>query len=47
MGYAFGQYWNVLLAAARSFGLGIIVLAVMILGLYVYRRQKRRHKSRP
>ena len=45
VGYVFGEYWNELLAVARSVGYGFIVLVVLLVALYVYRRRKARKKA--
>lgn len=44
VGYFFGQYWNDLLAVARSFGFGVLTAIVLILATYIYYR--RRHANR-
>src|SRR4028118_1534494 len=38
IGYVFGQYWTELLAVAKSFGYGVIRLAVLVLLAYPLRR---------
>lgn len=40
VGYAFGEYWNELLLAARSFGFIILSLTVVAFGAYLYRRRR-------
>ncbi len=42
IGYIFGQYWNELLAVAKSFGFGIVALVVLVLLAYLLRRRYRR-----
>ena len=42
IGYVFGQYWNELLAVARSFGFGIVGLVVVLLVAFLLRRRYRR-----
>jgi membrane-associated protein len=44
VGYVFGQYWNELLAVARSVGYGFVALVALLIILYVYRRRRARHK---
>ncbi len=39
VGYVFGQYWDELLAVARSLGYGVIALVVLLLIAYVLRRR--------
>jgi len=46
IGYAFGAYWSDLLAAAKSFGYGIVALVVLILTAYLLRRHRRRTRQR-
>jgi membrane-associated protein len=41
IGYIFGSYWSELLAVAKSFGYGIVVLVVLILTAYLLRRRRR------
>ena len=38
VGYAFGAYWSVLLAVAKSFGFGIVALVALSLSFYLIRR---------
>jgi membrane-associated protein len=40
VGYVFGEYWNELLAVARSVGYGFIALVVLFVALYFYRRRR-------
>ncbi len=42
IGYVFGQYWNELLAVARSFGFGVVALVVLVLLAFLLRRRYRR-----
>jgi membrane-associated protein len=42
VGYTFGAYWSDLLAVAKSFGYGIVVLVVLVLGVLLIRRYLRR-----
>src|ERR671916_408518 len=37
VGYIFGQYWNELLAVARSVGYGFVALVALLIIVYVYR----------
>jgi membrane-associated protein len=46
VGYAFGAYWNELLAVAKSFGYSIVALVVLVLVAYLIRRHQRRMKQR-
>jgi membrane-associated protein len=46
VGYIFGEYWNELLAAARSIGYGFVVLVALLVALYVYRRRRRAKNKR-
>lgn len=39
VGYAFGEYWEELLLAARSFGFVVPSLAAVAFGAYLYRRR--------
>jgi membrane-associated protein len=44
VGYVFGEYWGELLAVAKSFGIAIVALVVLVLAVYLTRRyQRRRH----
>ena len=40
VGYVFGQYWTELLAVAKSFGYGVVGLAVLVLLAYLLRRYR-------
>jgi membrane-associated protein len=42
IGYAFGAYWSDLLAVAKSFGLSIVALVILVLAVYLIRRYRRR-----
>jgi len=44
VGYAFGAYWSDLLAVAKSFGLGIVALVILILTVYLIRRYRGRSR---
>jgi membrane-associated protein len=44
VGYAFGAYWSDLLAVAKSFGLGIVALVILILAVYLIRRYRGRSR---
>ena len=44
VGYVFGAYWGDLLAVAKSFGYGIVVLVVLILAAYLLNRRQRRRE---
>ncbi|MCA3748063.1 MAG: DedA family protein [Rubrobacter sp.] len=46
VGYVFGEYWDELLTVARSFGYGVVALVILGLGLYAYRRARRRRQNR-
>jgi membrane-associated protein len=46
VGYAFGAYWSELLAVAKSFGYGIIVLVTLALIAYLLHRRMRRREGR-
>jgi membrane-associated protein len=37
VGYVFGSYWSDLLTVAKSFGYGIVALAILVLGVYLIR----------
>ena len=41
VGYAFGQYWSELLSIAKTFGLGIVAVVVLVLLAYLLRRRFR------
>ncbi len=42
VGYVFGEYWDELLAVARSFGYSVVVLVVVVILAYVIRRRIQR-----
>ena len=42
IGYVFGEYWDEVLAVARSPGYGFVALVVLAVAFYVYRRRARR-----
>jgi membrane-associated protein len=42
IGYVFGQYWGELLAVAKSFGLGVVAILVLVLLAYLLQRRYRR-----
>jgi membrane-associated protein len=44
VGYVFGEYWNELLAIARSIGYGFAALVFLILVFYLYRRRRAQYK---
>jgi membrane-associated protein len=44
VGYVFGSYWSDLLAIAKSFGLSVVALVILILLAYVLRRRRARIK---
>jgi membrane-associated protein len=44
VGYVFGEYWDELLAVARSIGYGIVALILFFLVLYLYRRRRAKNK---
>jgi membrane-associated protein len=44
IGYVFGEYWNELLAAARSVGYGFVILVILLVALYIYRRRRATNK---
>jgi membrane protein DedA with SNARE-associated domain len=46
IGYAFGEYWDDLLAVARSVGFGLVALVVLSLVFYVYRRRRARSAAK-
>lgn len=39
VGYTFGEYWNDLLAVAKSFGYSVVVLVVLVVAIYFLRRR--------
>ena len=45
IGYVFGQYWNELLAVARSFGFSVVALVALVIVAFVLRRRYRRKKA--
>jgi membrane-associated protein len=45
IGYVFGQYWDELLAVARSFGFSVIALVALVVVALVLRRRYRRKGS--
>lgn len=45
IGYIFGQYWNELLAVAKSFGFGIVALVALVVLAYLLRRRYRKRKE--
>jgi membrane-associated protein len=45
VGYVFGEYWNELLAVAKSFGYGVVALVVLVIVAYVIRRRMRRGRK--
>jgi membrane-associated protein len=45
VGYIFGQYWNELLAVARSVGYGFVALVALLIIFYVYRRRKAKKRA--
>ncbi len=45
VGYLFGEYWDELLAVARSVGYGFVVLVAILVTLYVYRRRRARKNA--
>src|SRR5215210_4933620 len=44
VGYVFGEYWDELLAVARSIGYSIVALILLFLVLYLYRRRRAKNK---
>jgi membrane protein DedA with SNARE-associated domain len=44
VGYVFGEYWDELLAVARSVGYGFVALVALFVFLYVFRRYRARRK---
>jgi membrane-associated protein len=45
IGYAFGAYWSDLLAVAKSFGLAIIALVILVLAVYLIQRYRGRQRE--
>src|SRR5829696_3926489 len=45
IGYVFGQYWNELLAVAKSFGFSVVALVALAIIAFVLRRRYRRRKG--
>ena len=46
VGYAFGEYWDELLALARSAGYGLVALVSLSVAFYAYRRRRARGPAR-
>ena len=46
VGYIFGEYWNELLAVARSVGYTFVVVVVLFVALYIFRRHRLAKKGR-
>lgn len=46
VGYLFGEYWDELLAVARSVGYGFVALVALLVALYVYRRRRAKKRNR-
>jgi membrane protein DedA with SNARE-associated domain len=46
VGYAFGAYWNDLLAIAKSFGFGIVALVIVAVSVFLIQRHRRRREPR-
>lgn len=44
-GYLFGEYWDELLAAARSVGFVLLAILALTVGLYIYRRRMASEKK--
>lgn len=44
VGYVFGEYWDELLAVARSIGYGFVALVFLFLAFYLYRRYRAKNK---
>ena len=44
IGYIFGQYWNELLAVAKSFGFSVVAIVALVLLAYLLRRRYRKRK---
>lgn len=45
VGYVFGEYWDELLAVARSVGFGFVAFVVLLITLYVIRRRRKRNRK--
>ena len=45
IGFIFGQYWNELLAVARSFGFSVVALVALVVVAFLLRRRYRRKKA--
>ncbi len=43
VGYIFGEYWDELLAIARSIGFGFVGLVALLIILYIVRRRRRKN----
>jgi len=41
VGFVFGEYWEDLIAVARSFGYAVVALVVLVLGAYFLRRRRK------
>lgn len=46
IGYIFGQFWDELLAIARSVGFGFIAVVILFIALYVLHRRRKKNKKR-
>lgn len=46
VGYIFGEYWDELLAVARSVGFGFVGFVVLLIALYVIRRRYKKRAKR-
>lgn len=46
VGYVFGEYWEELLAVARSVGYGFIAFVVLVITVYILRRRRKHRKRR-
>jgi membrane protein DedA with SNARE-associated domain len=44
VGYVFGEYWDELLATAKSFGYGVVALVGLVLVLYILRRRAKKSR---
>lgn len=44
VGYVFGEYWNDLLAVAKSFSYGVVILVILVVTIYFLRRRRIREK---